>query len=619
MRRSIIGIGLILALLLVFVLVAWTLTREREPTLGTTQFAQPNGAKAVPAAASWAAEDGNWTMPAKDYAATRFSGLRQITPANVRSLRPAFTFATGAKEGFEAPPLVVGSTMYIVGPWPMKVFALDLTRPNSPPKWIYDPKPARPARGRACCGPVNRGAFYSSGRLFLNLLDNHTVAIDAASGREVWRTKLDDIGTGATMTMAPLVAEGKVFVGNSGGEMGVRGWLAALDAGSGQLLWKGYTTGPDSDVRIGPDYRPPYAKDAGRDLGVKSWPPEVWKFGGGTVWGWISYDPELRLIYYGTSNPGPWNAEQREGDNKFTSGVFARDADTGMVRWYYQSTPHDVYDHDDINEIVLLDMPTANGGRVPAMVRPGRNGFMYVHDRRSGRVLSATPYAYINSYKGVDLKTGKLITVPEKHPVQKRVVRNICPGPAGAKDWNPSAFSPLTGLLYVPTLNICMDMGVVNANYVPGTPFVGADVKMYAGPGGHRGAFVAWDPVARRKVFEIKEDLPLWSPVLATAGGVVFYGTMDGWFKAVDATTGKLLWQYKTESGIIGQPVSYRGPDGRQYIAVPSGIGGWAGAIVSEAMDERDPTAALGFSNVTKDLKKRVPQGGTVYVFALPK
>jgi glucose dehydrogenase len=244
---------------------------------------------------------------------------------------------------------------------------------------------------------------------------------------------------------------------------------------------------------------------------------------------------------------------------------------------------------------------------------------MYVQDRRTGKVLSATPYTHINSYKGVDLKTGQLITVPEKRPAQKRAVRNICPGPPGAKDWNPSAFSPLTGLIYIPHLNICMDMGVKNANYIAGTPFVGADVKMYAGPGGNRGAFTAWDPVARRKVFEIKEDLPLWSPALATGGGLVFYGTMDGWFKAIDARTGRLLWQFKTGSGIIGQPISYRGPDGRQYIAVPSGIGGWAGAIVSADLDERDPTAALGFANATKDLKKRTTKGGTIYVFVLPR
>lgn len=618
MRRVVVGIAVLIALVLAAVAV-WTSVTYRSPGEAPATDPGSRRALAVPAPSASPPDDGNWTMPGKDYAHTRYSALNQVTAANVGQLKLAWKFSTGVKEGFEAPPLVVNNTMYVLTPWPNILFALDLTKPGAPVKWKFEPKPAKMARGRACCGPVNRGAFYWNGRIFYNLLDNHTVAVDANTGREIWRTKLDDLGTGATMTRAPLVAEGKVFVGNSGGEMGVRGWLAALNAGTGALLWKGYTTGPDKDVRIGADYRPPYPKDRGKDLGVTSWPAEAWKIGGGTVWGWVSYDPELRLIYYGTSNPGPWNAEQRHGDNKFTAGVFARDVDTGMVRWFYQSTPHDLFDHDDINEIVLLDLPAKGGGRIPALVRPGRNGYLYVQDRRTGKVLSASPYAFINSYNGVDLKTGKLRVVPSKDPILNRVVRNICPGPAGGKDWSPSAFSRRTGLLYIPTLNICMDMGVVNANYVPGTPFVGADVKMYAGPGGNRGAFVAWDPIARRKVFEIKEDLPLWSPVLATAGDVVFYGTMDGWFKAIHARTGKLLWKFRTNSGIIGQPVSYRGPDGRQYIAVPSGVGGWAGAVASADLDERDPTAALGFSNVTRDLKARTKADGTVYVFALPR
>ena len=557
-------------------------------------------------------------MPGKDYASTRFSGLNEINPANVAKLQVSMTVSTGTTEGFEAPPLVVGNTMYIVAPWPNDVTALDLTKPGSPAKWTYKPNPAAAAKGVACCGPVNRGAVYSDGRLYLNILDGHTVAVDAATGKEVWRTQVADIQKGETLTMAPLVAEGKVLVGNSGGEMGVRGWLTALDAGSGKLAWRAYTTGPDKDVLIGPNYRAPYPSDQGKDLGVTSWGPEQWKIGGGTVWGWISYDPQLKLIYYGTSNPGPWNAAQRPGDNKFTAGVFARDIATGEARWYYQSAPHDLYDHDDINEIVLVDWPGPNGQRIPALIRPSRNGFFYVQDRRNGRILSVDAYSYINAYKGVDLKTGRIIPVKEKEPGEGRVVRDICPGPPGAKDWNPSAFSPVTGLIYIPHLNICMDMGVQNANYIAGTPFVGADVKMYAGPGGNRGVFTAWDPVARRKVFEIKEDLPLWSPALATAGNLVFYGTMDGWLKAVDARNGKLLWQFKTASGIIGQPISYRGPDGHQYIAVPSGVGGWAGAIVSADLDPRDPTAALGFVNATKDLKSRTTTGGMVYVFALP-
>jgi PQQ-dependent dehydrogenase (methanol/ethanol family) len=608
----------LLAMGLVAAVLIWRFSRDRAFETGVTNYGESSAIKAVPAPAASPADDGNWTMPGKDYASTRFSGLKQIEPANVGKLGVAFTFSTGTTEGFEAPPLVVGPTMYVVSPWPNNVFALDLTKPGAPTKWTYEPKPAAAAKGVACCGPVNRGAVYSGGRLYMNLLDGYTVAVDAASGREIWRTKLADIQKGETITMAPLVADGKVLVGNSGGEMGVRGWLAALDAGSGKLAWKAYSTGPDSEALIGSDYRAPYSQDQGKDLGVKSWGPEQWKIGGGTVWGWISYDPELKLIYYGTSNPGPWNAEQRPGDNKWTAGVFARDIGTGQARWFYQSTPHDLFDHDDINEILLVDWPGRNGQRIPALIRPSRNGYFYVQDRRNGRILSVDPYAHINAYKGVDLNSGRLIPAAEKEPKEGRVVRNICPGPPGAKDWNPSAFSPITGLVYIPHLNICMDMGVKNANYIAGTPFVGADVKMYAGPGGNRGAFTAWDPVARRKVFEIKEDLPLWSPALATAGGLVFYGTMDGWFKAIDARNGKLLWQYKTGSGIIGQPISYRGPDGRQYIAVPSGVGGWAGAIVSADLDERDPTAALGFVNVTKDLKKRTTKGGTVYVFALP-
>jgi lanthanide-dependent methanol dehydrogenase len=617
MRRMLAMIGALVVVALIAAVMLWG-PRGRLESI-EQDSARTSAQKAVPAAAASPPDDGNWAMPGKDYASTRFSALNQVTPANVGKLAVAFTFSTGTTEGFEAPPLVVGSTMYVISPWPNNVFALDLTKPGAPAKWMYEPKPAAAAKGVACCGPVNRGASYADGKLFLNLLDGHTVAVDADSGNELWRTKLADIQKGETMTMAPLVADGKVLVGNSGGEMGVRGWLAALDAGSGRLVWKAYSTGPDKDVLIGPNYRAFYPQDKGSDLGVSSWPPEYWKIGGGTVWGWISYDPELKLIYYGTSNPGPWNAEQRPGDNKWTAGVFARDVATGQARWFYQSTPHDLFDHDDINEIVLVDWPAPDGRRIPALIRPSRNGYFYVQDRRTGQILSVDPYAHITGYKGVDLKTGRIIPATDKEPKKGRVVRNICPGPPGAKDWNPSAFSPLTGLLYIPHLNICMDMGVKNANYIPGTPFVGADVKMYPGPGGNRGVFTAWDPVARRKVFEIKEDLPLWSPALATGGGVVFYGTMDGWFKAIDAGTGKLLWRFKTGSGIIGQPISYRGPDGRQFIAVPSGIGGWAGAIVSADLDPRDPTAALGFVNATKDLKQRTSKGGMVYVFALPE
>ena len=573
------------------------------------------GAHSAPAAAP--ADNGNWEMPGKNYASTRFSAMRQITPANVAKLQKTFTFATGIDKGHEAPPLVVGSTMYIITPFPNNLYALDLTKGGAV-KWVFKPKPLLAAQGVACCDVVNRGAAYSKGRIFFNTLDGQTIAVDAQSGRQVWRTKLGNIAKGETITMAPLVAGGKVLVGNSGGEMGVRGWIVALDAGSGKIAWKAFHTGPDKDVLIGPSFKPFYASDRGKDLGVHSWPPEAWKIGGATTWGWISYDPALGMIFYGTSNPGPWNPEQRPGDNKWSTGVFARDLATGQARWFYQSSPHDLYDHDDVNEIILVDMPV-RGRMRQVLLRPGRNGYFYVHDRRTGQVLSAVPYGFINSAKGVNLKTGRLIPAKEKETKEGRIVRNVCPAAPGAKDWNPSAFNPLTGLLYIPHINLCMDIGSLEANYIAGTPYVGAEVKMYGGPGGNRGVFTAWDPVHQRKVWEIKEDLPLWSPALATAGGLVFYGTMDGWFKAVDARNGKLLWKYKTSSGIIGQPISYRGPDGRQYIAVTAGVGGWAGAIIAGKLDARDPGAALGFANAVKDLPGRTKAGGMLYVFALPR
>jgi len=464
---------------------------------------------------------------------------------------------------------------------------------------------------------VNRGGTISNGKYIFNTLDGQTIAINVRTGKAVWRTKLGNINKGETITMAPLVADGKVYVGNSGGELGVRGWIAALDEKSGKLLWKAYNTGPDKDVLIGPAFRPFYAADRGKDLGVKTWPPEAWKIGGGNVWGWVSYDPELGVIYHGTGNPGPWNQEQRPGDNKWTTGIFARDPDTGAAKWYYQFTPHDEHDYDGINEQILLDMPFAGKMR-KVLVRPERNGYVYVIERTTGRVLSADPFGPVNSSKGVDLKTGRLIVNKAKETKLGQVVRNICPTASGAKDWNPSSFSPRTGLIYIPHENLCMDWMNLEVSYISGTPYVGAEVHMKPGPGGHRGELTAWDPVRRRPVWTVKENFPVWSGTVVTGGDVVFYGTMDGWFKAVDARTGKLLWRFKADSGIISQPVSYRGPDGHQYIAVLSGVGGWAGAVVSGPVDPRDGSAALGFVNAMSDLPKYSTAGGTLYVFALP-
>jgi PQQ-dependent dehydrogenase (methanol/ethanol family) len=562
-------------------------------------------------------DDGQWIMPAKNFASTRFSTLDQINSGNVASLKLAWSFSTSVLRGHEAAPIVANNTMYIVTPYPNIVYALDLTQPGGPVKWKYESKPAAASQGVACCDVINRGVVYADGKIFFNTLDDYTIGLDADTGKEVWKTQVGDINKGETMTMAPLVVKDRVLVGNSGGEFGVRGWLTALDANSGKIAWRAYHTGPDADVLIGQNFHPFYPQDKGKDLGISSWPADAWKIGGGTMWGWISYDPDQDLIFYGTGNPGPWNPDQRPGDNKWTCGIFARKPENGEAVWYYQFSPHDLHDYDGINEQILVDLPV-NGQTRKVLVRPERNGYVYVIDRTNGQVLSANSYAYITSSKGVDLNSGQLIYNDEKNPEVGKVVREICPAAPGAKDWQPSAFSPRTGLLYIPHQNLCMDVEGLEANYIAGTPYVGANVKMYAGPGGNRGEFLAWDPVKGEKVWAIQEKFPVWSGAVATAGDVVFYGTMDGWFKAVDARSGQLLWQFKCGSGIIGQPISYRGPDGKQYVAVLAGVGGWSGAIVAAGLDPRDPTGALGFVNAMTDLPDATTKGGMLYVFALP-
>jgi PQQ-dependent dehydrogenase (methanol/ethanol family) len=578
--------------------------------------APTTSAGTIPAAAR-GPNDGQWALAAKDYASSRYVALDQIDTSNVRNLHIAWTFSTGVVRGHEAAPLVVNNTMYLVTPYPNIVYALDLTKQGAPLLWTYKPNPAPASQGVACCDVVNRGASYADGKLFFNTLDDQTIALDAKTGRELWRTKVGNIDIGETTTMAPLVVKGKVLVGNSGGEMGVRGWLTALDASSGKMLWRAYSTGPDSEVRIGPRFKPFYAADRRKNLGVETWPGSAWKIGGGAVWGWLSYDPELNLVYYGTSNPGPWNPDQRPGDNKWTSSIFARDPDTGDAVWAYQMSPHDLHDYDGVNEVVLADL-TIDGRPRKVILHPDRNGYLYVIDRATGQVLSANAFAHITTSTGVDLTTGRPAMNPDTKPVVGRVVRGACPASPGAKDWQPSAFSPRTGWLYIPTNNLCQDVEGSQVSYIAGTPYLGMTVKMYAGPGGNRGEFMAWDPVAGRKVWSIPEKFPVWSGALTTGGDVVFYGTMDGWFRAVDARTGRRLWETKLGSGVVGQPISYRGPDGKQYVAVYSGVGGWAGAIVAGDLDPRDGTAALGFVNAMTDLPLATRKGGMLYVFALP-
>jgi lanthanide-dependent methanol dehydrogenase len=543
-----------------------------------------------------AGKQGEWIMQAHDYANTRYSPLDKINTQNIGRLKVAWTFADGIPNCHEAAPLVIDDTMYLVTPFPNNAYALDLTKPGAPIKWSYKPDPAPIAKGKACCDTVNRGAAYANGKLIFNLLDDHTVAIDAKTGKEVWRTKMGNVELGETMTMAPFVVGNKVLVGNSGGEMGAHGWIAALDVDTGKELWRAYSTGTDEQVRIGSDFKPFYDWMKGKDLGVKSWPADIWQHGGGAVWGWISYDPQLKLIYYGTSNPSPRVPAQRPGYNLWTSTIFARDIDTGMARWAYQYTPHDQWDYDGVNESILMDLPI-DGKTRKVLVHFDRNAYAYTIDRTDGEVLVASPFAYLNWSTGFDKAKGMPVVNAEMQPKPGVKLSNVCPPDIGGKDWQPSSVSPRTGLVYAGIFNICMDLTDHPQAYIAGTPYDGMEMTRRPAPGGNWGEFMAWDPAHGRKVWSIKEKFMTMSGSLVTAGDVVFYGTADGWFRAVDARSGNILWSHKLGSGVIGQPVAFEGPHGREYIAVYSGVGG--AAMVSAFMN--------GFP----------PRDSTLYVFSI--
>lgn len=561
--------------------------------------------------------NGEWTTPAGDLANTRFTPLDKINASNVGGLHLVTSFTTGITQGHEGQPIVVKNTMYVVTPYPNDLIAIDLTDPTFPVKWRYVPAPDGKSVGIACCDVVNRGASFADNKIIFNLLDGHTVAVDADTGKEVWRTQVGEIALGETITMAPLVAKNLVLVGNSGGELGVRGKIVALDVGTGKEVWRAYNQGPDSECRIGPDFKAFYPKDQGKDLGVTTWPPDQWKLGGATIWGWISYDPDLDLLYYGTGNPGVWNPDLRPGDNKWASSIVARRLSDGFAKWAYQIVPHDSWDYDEIMENVLVDMAWKGKPR-KLLFHAGRSGFMFVLDRENGELLSAEKFEPTNWANSYDLATGKPNTDPAKQTHVGKNVKDICPSSTGAKEFSPTAFSPRTGLLYIPAHNTCMEYEGVDANYIAGTPYLGASVKMYPGPGGYQGELIGWDVVNERKVWSVKEEkLPLTGGVLATGGDVVFYGTMDGWFKALDARSGKELWKFKTASGIVGNPISYLGPDGKQYVAIYSGVGGWMGAVAQPSISLDDPYAALGVVGTMKEIKHLSAPGDLVYVFSL--
>jgi lanthanide-dependent methanol dehydrogenase len=574
-------------------------------------------AVAAPAAAAAAiAPDGQWTMPSKDYAATRYSDLAEITPRNARSLHPVWTFSTGVLGGHEGQPLVVGDTMYVVTPWPNVLYAFDLTREGYPLKWKYRPEVSANALGVACCDSVNRGAFYADGKVVYNLLDGHTVAVDASSGRELWKTQVAELGSGETITMAPLVVKDRVIVGASGGEFGIYGWIKGLDLRTGQLVWSAHNIGPDAGMRVTSDtFRPPY--DRGADLGARSWAHDSWRTGGAPVWGWMSYDPGLDLFYYGTGNAAPYNPEDRLGDNKWSASVLARRPQDGTLVWAYQFTPHDSWDYDAVGTMILADLTIA-GRPVKALVHFDKNGFAYTLDRASGRLLVVSPFAPVTWARAVDLTSGRPVLEPSKQTgASKGNVKGICPSlEGGVSPSSPAAFSPRTHLFYSSTNNLCMDYAASHATYLKGTPFIGVNSPYVAGPGGYLGSFMAWDAASGRKVWENKEPYPNWSGALVTGGDVAFYGTLDGWFKAVDARTGRLLTKFKVGSGVVGNPMTYRGPDGRQYVAVYAGLGGdWA--LLTGDTRSDDPTDVRPAADFLKDIARHTSQGGIIWIFGL--
>jgi len=562
-------------------------------------------------------QDANqWIMPLGNYYGTRHSSLNQINAQNASKLKVSWTMSTGALRGHEGQPLVIGNVMYYQSAYPNNVYAVDL---NTPGKmiWKFTPQQDKLAPSVACCDLVNRGVAYADGKIFMTSLDAKVYALDAKTGKVVWTAQNGDPKLGQTMTSAPLVIHDKVIVGISGGEYGVRGSVAAFDVKTGKLVWRGYSVGPDSDILFDPQKTVDAAtqKPVGASSSVKTWQAEDWKLGGGTTWGWYTYDPQLNLLYYGSGNPGTWNPDQRPGDNKWAMTIFARNPDTGMAAWAYQMTPHDAWDYDGINEMVLTDSQVG-GATVPTLAHLDRNGFAYLLDRRNGKLLKATKFdPSVNWAKDIDMSTGRPNVDPSKMTKTDVNVKNICPAAQGAKNMQPMSYDPRTKLFYAGTNHICMDYQAFSVKYKAGFPYVGAIVNMFPVDNGDvRGRVIAFDPATGQTKWALNEMFQAYSGVLTTDGNIAFYGTLDGLFKVVDLATGKLLYQFHTPSGIISNPITYT-HGGKQYVAVMSGVGGWAAIGLAEGLTKG--TEGLGAVGLTRSLSDYTNLGGTLMVFSL--
>ena len=568
------------------------------------------------------AKSSNWASQAGDYANHRYSELNQVNQGNVNKLQVAWTLSTGVLRGHEGSPLVIGDTMYVHSPFPNNVIAVNLKDQTF--KWKYEPKQDDTVIPVMCCDTVNRGLAYGDGKIFLQQADTTLVALDAKSGKVVWSVKNGDPKIGETNTNAPHVFKDKVITGISGGEFGVRGRLIAYDIKTGKRVWSASSVGPDKDIMLDPVKTMTWTNGkmapVGKDSSIKTWQGDQWKLGGGTTWGWYAYDPKLNLVYYGSGNPGTWNPAQRPGDNKWSMTIFARDLDTGLAKWVFQMTPHDEWDFDGVNEMILTE--TNFGGKtVPAVVHFDRNGFGYTLNRATGELLVAEKYdPAVNWATKVDMKTGRP-QVDKKFSPQTTGpdvnVKSICPAALGSKDQQPASYDRKSGLVFVPTNHVCMDYEPFQVEYTAGQPYVGATLAMYPAPNSHGGMgnFIAWDPAKGKIAWSKPEKFSVWSGALVTAGDIAFYGTLEGYLKAVSLKDGKELWKFKTPSGIIGNVFTYE-LNGKQYVGVYSGIGGWAGIGMAAGLTE--PSAGLGAVGGYKDLARFTTLGGTLFVFAIP-
>ncbi len=565
-----------------------------------------------------------WVIQTGDYKNQRYSKLDQINKDNVGNLQVAWTFSTGVLRGHEGSPLVVGDVMYVHAPFPNTVYALDLKQ-DGKIIWKYEPKQDPNVIPVMCCDTVNRGVAYADGKIILHQADTTVVALDAKTGAVAWSVKNGDPSIGETNTATVMPVKDKVIVGISGGEFGVRGSVTAYNLKDGSQAWRAYSMGPDSDILVDPEKTTHLGKPVGKDSGTNTWEGDQWKIGGGTTWGWYSYDAEENLIYYGTGNPSTWNPAQRPGDNRWSMTIMARDADTGVAKWFYQMTPHDEWDYDGINEMILTEQEI-DGKMRKLLTHFDRNGFGYTLDRTNGELLVAEKYdpkvnwaTHVEMDKNSD-QYGRPQVVSQYSTEQNGEDVNstgICPAALGSKDQQPAAYSPKTQLFYVPTNHVCMDYEPFRVSYTAGQPYVGATLSMYPPKDSHGGMgnFIAWDNTKGKIAWSLPEKFSVWSGALATAGDVVFYGTLEGYLKAVDSQTGKELYKFKTPSGIIGNVMTYSS-GGKQYVAVLSGVGGWAGIGLAAGLT--NPTDGLGAVGGYAALSDYTALGGQMTVFALP-